>query len=156
MASDSHRVSAKAARIVGRGKGNWRRATTRRISPGDVGFTLDGTDVKGNLDVKLSAAFDQALAAVVASHGSPEEAQVVLIAAARIWATNRNSKRVWDIDLAAAVGYDWTPDGARNFRSAYGLAARSVAAAWPARIEETPYDSTPRGPVVDPATGRVV
>jgi hypothetical protein len=152
---DTHRVSAKAARIVGRGKGTWYRATTRRIKPGDVGLELDGTDVKGNCDVKLSAAFDQAFAAVVSAHEAPEEAQVALVAAARIFATNRGSKRVWDIDLAAAIGYPWTPEGASEFRAAYGLAARSVAAAWPARVSETPFEDTPRGPVLDPATGRV-
>lgn len=150
------RVSNRAARIVARGKGNWYRATTRRIKPEQAGMQVEGTDEKGNLDVKLSSAFDQAFAAVVSAHQTSEDAQVAIISAARQFAANRGSKRVWDIDLAAAIGFDWTPAGAQIFRAAYGLAARSIAASWPARIAETPYEDTPRGPVVDPSTGKVL
>jgi hypothetical protein len=151
------RVSPRAARIVGRGRGNWYRATTRRIVPDAAGFgTPDDADRAGGVRVRMSPAADAAVAAVAAAHMSDDAAVVAIHAAASAFASARGSRRVWDIDVAAAIGFPWTPDGASAFRAAYGIAARSVAASWPARVAETPYPDTPRGPVVDPATGRVV
>lgn len=149
------RVSGKDARVIARGQGNWRNATTRRIKPDAAGIEVEGVDAKGNLDVRLSPGFEIALAAVVNANESSPDAQVAMIAAARTFAGNRGSKRVWDIDLAAAIGFGWTPEGAAEFRTAFGIPSKNRTV-WPSRISETPYEDTPRGPVVDPKTGKLV
>lgn len=149
------RVSGKDARVVARGQGNWRNATTRRIKPENAGIAVEGVDAKGNLDVKLSPGFEAALAAVVAANESSPDAQVAMIAAARDFAAKRGAKRVWDIDLAAAIGFAWTPEGAAEFRTAFGLPSKNRTV-WPASVKQTPYADTPRGPVVDPKTGKLV
>lgn len=150
------RVSPEAARIVARGRGNWRRAVTRRIAPEVAGMPVPEGAEGGKVRVRMSPAGDAAVAAVASAHMSDDAAVTAIIAAASEFAANRGSKRAWDIDVAAAIGFEWTPEGANAFRAAYGIAARSVAASWPARPSETPYPETPRGTVVDPATGRVV
>lgn len=148
------------ARIVNRGRGNWRNVTTQRIAgTTDVIAGAIASATPTGTVVRLSAAATATIAAVVAHHVDDMAARGAIadeiIRAASVWAGNRGSRRVWDIDIAAAIGFPWTPDGATAFRNATP-GVRVPAVEWPSRVSETPDAATPRGPVVDPATGRDV
>lgn len=152
-------VPNKTRGIQRRGHGNWRNVTETRVKAQAIGIEFDPeaapstlTHVaKASVDVKFSAGATAAWAVMEASHG--RAIADGLAGAAAEWAAFRGASRVWDIDFACAAGFERSPEGAKAFRSAYGLRTPSVD--WPTKVSETPQDDTPVGPVIDLETGRI-
>lgn len=105
-------------------------------------------------DVKFSASGTRAHALMTKLYGNDVADAVAQEGVT--WATNRNSNRVWDIDLGAASGFDWTPEGATAFRASINLSdVKDAGTPWPSSPKTTPRKDTPRGAVIDLATGIV-
>lgn len=133
---------ARTHGIVEQGKGNQRSVTTYRISADGEKMSelapVTKTSAK-TADIKLSAGATRSAALVAESAGATD----FILAAAAQWASNRGSKRVWDVDVACALGFDPTPEGAASFRKELGLQAPSTP--WPTKPEQNPAG----GPIVD-------
>lgn len=132
----------KTRGIVEQGKGNHAHVSTVRIlANGEEMSELK--PVRGHtaktVDLKLSAGATRAHALV----GENADARDAILRAAAQWASNRGSKVVWDVDVACAVGYEPTPEGAAAFRKELGLETPSTP--WPTKPEQNPVE----GPVVD-------
>lgn len=146
--------------ILSRGKGHMQDVTTTRIRPQGMGVQPNEEDAsvvkvtKASADVKLSAGGTRAVAAIAQLFGNQKADASAALAAD--WANHRGCKRVWDIDLACAVGFPRTPEGAKAFRVAFGLTGKTgVSTDWPTKVSETPTDDTPKGQVIDLATGKI-
>lgn len=142
--------------IVAAGNGNWRNVTVTRVRPQESGIDVaEGAAVAklaaNSADVMLAAGATNGWKALEDAHGKAIADEIV--GAAVRWAQARGSKRVWDIDLAFAAGFEVSPDGAKAFRSAFGLKVPSTP--WPNKPEQTP-DPQFKGPVVDVETGKLV
>lgn len=129
------------------GRGNHRNVTTTRIRPQLAGMSpQEGHAIEKmtakNADVKFSAGATQAWASV--SNALTTKVADVIAVGASEWAALRGSNRVWDIDFAAALGFEVTPGGASAFRKAYNLKTPSTP--WPTRPEVTPTAET-GGPI---------
>lgn len=146
--------------VLARGKGHMQDVTTFRVRPQASGISPTDEAVtvvkvtKGSADVKMSAGGTRGVAAIASVFGNTKADAAAGLAAE--WASHRGSKRIWDIDLACAVGFPRTPDGAKAFRQAFGLTGKQgVSTDWPTKVSETPTDKTPRGQVIDLTTGKI-
>jgi hypothetical protein len=146
--------------VLQSGKGHMKDVTTLRIRPQAMGVAPSDEDVtvvkvtKASADVKLSAGGTRAVGAIASVFGNKKADAAAALGAD--WASNRGCKRIWDIDIACAVGFPRTPEGAKAFRSAFGLTGKGgVSTDWPTRVSETPTDKTPKGQVIDLTTGKV-
>lgn len=133
---------AKSRGIIESGKGNHKLVTVFRIS-GDVAHLVTNSCVAKHspktADLRLSAGASRAAATVSETSAATD----IVLGAAAVWAANRGSKRVWDVDVACALGYDPTPEGVTRFRRELGLPTPSTP--WPTRPDQNPKE----GPVVD-------
>lgn len=128
--------------IVKEGSGNHSLTTTYRIlADGKAMEELVPVEAvtEKTADVRLAPGATRAIPIV----GESADARDSILAAAAQWASNRGSKRVWDVDIACALGFQPTVEGCAEFRKAHGLDTPSVP--WPTKPEQNPTS----GPVVD-------
>jgi hypothetical protein len=134
--------------IVKEGSGNHALTTTYRILANgkqmEAFMPVEAVTDK-TVDVRLAPGATRAIPIV----GESADARDSILAAATEWASNRGSKRVWDVDIACALGFQPTQEGCAEFRKAHGLDTPSVP--WPNKPEQNPTS----GPVVD-VNGRPV
>lgn len=134
--------------IVKEGTGNHALTTTYRIlANGETmrEFVSVEAVTDKTVDVRLAPGATRAVPIVAES----ADARDAIVAAAAEWASNRGSKRVWDVDIACALGFDPTVEGVSEFRKAHSLETPSTP--WPTKPEFNPVS----GPVVD-VNGRPV
>lgn len=140
-----------------RGEKHMKDVTTYRIRPNDGGMSVvEGASsvvavTAKSADVKFAASGTRAMSLLTSAYSA--KVADAIAAAGSEWAQHRGSKRVWDIDLACAVGFDRSPEGAAEFRKSIQLPTPSTP--WPSRVSETPDAKTLKGTIIDPATGRI-